>query len=220
MGAGGETAVLPPAHLRYRIRRVEELTGGTSVSARYRIEFWLALRGRSWSREDWSPHRDQGRRVPGRADPAGVRELVDAGHEVLVQKGAGLGSAITDEGYTNNRARRSCPTPRAVFAEADMIVKVKEPQPVEVRDARTGPLLFTYLHLAADIELTHGPIRSGATASPTRRSRTSRPAAAADADERGRRQDRRRRPARFMLEKPLAAAASCSAACPASPRRT
>src|SRR6202012_4910745 len=63
--------------------------------------------------------------------PAGVRELVDAGHEVYVQQGAGLGSAISDEAYVKQGAK-ILPDASAVFAEAEMIVKVKEPQPVEV----------------------------------------------------------------------------------------
>jgi alanine dehydrogenase len=66
--------------------------------------------------------------------PAGVRELVDAGHEVVVQSGAGLGSSLTDESYTAQGAS-ILPDAAAVFAEAEMIVKVKEPQASEV--ART-----------------------------------------------------------------------------------
>jgi alanine dehydrogenase len=63
--------------------------------------------------------------------PAGVRELSDAGHEVVVQAGAGTGSGISDEDYSAQRAT-IVPDADAVFAEADLIVKVKEPQPVEV----------------------------------------------------------------------------------------
>jgi alanine dehydrogenase len=94
--------------------------------------------------------------------PAGVRELVDAGHEVVVQSGAGLGSAITDEAYQAQGAT-ILPDAPTVFAEAEMIVKVKEPQPVEVEMLEPRHLLFTYLHLAADVELTRGLMRSGAT---------------------------------------------------------
>jgi len=93
--------------------------------------------------------------------PAGVRELVDAGHEVVVQQGAGLGSAIADEEYERQGAR-IVPDAATVFGEAEMIVKVKEPQPVEVAMLEPRHLLFTYLHLAADIELTHGLAKSGA----------------------------------------------------------
>jgi alanine dehydrogenase len=94
--------------------------------------------------------------------PAGVRELVDAGHDVYVQKGAGLGSAISDDRYVKQGAT-IVPDAAAVFAEAEMIVKVKEPQPVEVAMLEPRHLLFTYLHLAADVELTHSLARTGAT---------------------------------------------------------
>ncbi len=67
--------------------------------------------------------------------PAGTRELVDAGHEVFVQKGAGEGSAIIDDAYVAQGAT-ILPDADAVFAEAQMIVKVKEPQPVEVARLR------------------------------------------------------------------------------------
>jgi alanine dehydrogenase len=94
--------------------------------------------------------------------PAGVRELVDAGHEVVVQSGAGLGSAITDDAYAGQGAT-ILPDADAVFEEASLIVKVKEPQPVEVARLRPHHTLFTYLHLAADAELTRGLMESGAT---------------------------------------------------------
>jgi alanine dehydrogenase len=94
--------------------------------------------------------------------PAGVRELVDAGHEVVVQRGAGLGSAISDEAYKKQGAK-ILPDAAAVFAGAQMIVKVKEPQAVEVAMLESRHLLFTYLHLAADAELTHSLAATGAT---------------------------------------------------------
>ena len=94
--------------------------------------------------------------------PAGVRELVDRGHEVLVQAGAGEGSAITDADYSEQGAQVLADAD-AVFAEAEMIVKVKEPQPVEVARLRPGQTLFTYLHLAPDPGLTRGLLDSGAT---------------------------------------------------------
>ena len=87
--------------------------------------------------------------------PAGVRELVDAGHEVLVQSGAGLGSAISDDAYRAQGAQVATDA-ATLFAEADMIVKVKEPQPQEVQLLEPRHTLFTYLHLAADTELTRG----------------------------------------------------------------
>ena len=94
--------------------------------------------------------------------PAGVRELVDAGHDVVVQRGAGVGSAIEDEAYEAQGAT-ILPDAESVFAEAEMIVKVKEPQPREVELLEPRHTLFTYLHLAADVELTRGLMRSGAT---------------------------------------------------------
>ncbi|MBV9192562.1 MAG: alanine dehydrogenase [Solirubrobacterales bacterium] len=94
--------------------------------------------------------------------PAGVRELVDGGHQVFVQAGAGLGSAITDEAYAAQGAG-IVPDADAVFDDATLIVKVKEPQPGEVARLRPGHTLFTYLHLAADASLTRALMESGAT---------------------------------------------------------
>ncbi|HEX5608602.1 MAG TPA: alanine dehydrogenase [Solirubrobacterales bacterium] len=94
--------------------------------------------------------------------PAGVRELTARGHEVLVQAGAGDGSAFADAEYEAQGAR-ILPDAAAVFAEAEMIVKVKEPQAPEVAMLRPDHLLFTYLHLAPDAELTQGLVDSGAT---------------------------------------------------------
>ena len=94
--------------------------------------------------------------------PAGARELSDRGHDVLVQRGAGAGSAIPDSDYIAQGAR-VVPDADAVFAEAEMILKVKEPQPDEVAMLRPGHLLFTYLHLAADAGLTQGLVDAGAT---------------------------------------------------------
>jgi alanine dehydrogenase len=94
--------------------------------------------------------------------PAGVRELVDRGHEVLVQQGAGEGSAITDGDFSAQGAI-SLPDAESVFAEAEMIVKVKEPLPAEVARLRADQVLFTYLHLAPDAQLTRGLMASGAT---------------------------------------------------------
>ena len=94
--------------------------------------------------------------------PAGVRELVDAGHEVFIQTGAGVGSAIDDARYAEQGAT-ILPDAQAVFGECEMIVKVKEPQPSEVALLEPRHTLFTYLHLAADKELTEGLMASGAT---------------------------------------------------------
>jgi alanine dehydrogenase len=94
--------------------------------------------------------------------PTGVRELVDSGHEVVVQHGAGEGSAIDDSRYVEQGAT-IVPDADAVFDEAQMIVKVKEPQTEEVERLRPHHTLFTYLHLAPDPELTKGLVASGAT---------------------------------------------------------
>jgi len=94
--------------------------------------------------------------------PAGVRELVDAGHPVCVQSGAGEGSAISDDAYVAQGAT-IVPDADAVFGEAGMIVKVKEPQPEEIARLKPHHTLFTYLHLAADEALTRGLMESGAT---------------------------------------------------------
>jgi len=94
--------------------------------------------------------------------PAGVRELVSRGHEVLVQEGAGLGSGILDTDYEAQGAR-ILPDAATVFAASDTILKVKEPQPVEVEMLEPRHVLFTYLHLAPDEALTQGLIDSGAT---------------------------------------------------------
>jgi len=87
------------------------------------------------------------------ATPEGVRELVHAGHRVVVETAAGEGSAISDDDYTAVGAA-VLPSAGDVFAEADLIVKVKEPQPEEYERFREGQSLFTYLHLAADEGLT------------------------------------------------------------------
>ena len=94
--------------------------------------------------------------------PAGVRELVEHGHEVMIQSGAGVGSTIPDEEYTAQGAR-IVPDAESVFDEAELILGVKEPQPQEVEMLRPDHLLFTYLHLAPAPELTKGLADSGAT---------------------------------------------------------
>ncbi len=94
--------------------------------------------------------------------PAGVRELATRGHEVLVQAGAGLGSAIDDAHYRAQGAH-IVPDAAAVFGEAELVLKVKEPQHEEVAMLSEGQTLFTYLHLAAAPDLAEGLRRSGAT---------------------------------------------------------
>ena len=106
--------------------------------------------------------------------PAGARELAEHGHEVLIQAGAGEGSAITDDDYSAQGAQ-IVPDAAAVFDQAEMVLKVKEPQPPEVELLRPEHTLFTYLHLAPDPGARPGPCRQAERpASPTRPSRTSR----------------------------------------------
>ena len=93
---------------------------------------------------------------------AGALELVEHGHEVVVQRGAGLGSGITDEEYEQAGARM-LDTIGEVYAAAEMIVKVKEPIAEEYALARPGQVLFTYFHFASSRPLTDAMIRSGAT---------------------------------------------------------
>jgi alanine dehydrogenase len=87
------------------------------------------------------------------ATPEGVREFVHAGHEVVIESEAGDGSSLSDEGFAAAGAE-ILPDAEAVFAAADLILKVKEPQPEEYKRFREGQVLFTYLHLAADERLT------------------------------------------------------------------
>jgi alanine dehydrogenase len=87
------------------------------------------------------------------ATPEGVRELVNAGHRVVVESGAGEGSSLPDAEFASAGAE-ILPDADSVFAAADMIMKVKEPQPDEYERFRDDQTLFTYLHLAADEPLT------------------------------------------------------------------
>ena len=93
--------------------------------------------------------------------PEAAQELVAAGHEVLVEAGAGQGIGAGDEAYAKAGAR-IIPTAAQVFASAEMIVKVKEPQAGERAMLREGQVLFTYLHLAPDPDQAHDLIKSGA----------------------------------------------------------
>ncbi|MET0496850.1 MAG: alanine dehydrogenase [Steroidobacteraceae bacterium] len=94
--------------------------------------------------------------------PAGVRELVNAGHEVLIQSTAGAGIGLADSAYQAAGATIVA-TAAEVFAAADLVVKVKEPQLAECRMLRKGQVLFTYLHLAADLDQAKALMASGAT---------------------------------------------------------
>ena len=93
--------------------------------------------------------------------PSSVSELVHNGHEVLVQKGAGLGAGLSDADYVAAGAKIIA-TADEIFASADMIVKVKEPLAEERKKLRRGQILFTYLHLAPDAPQTKDLIDSGA----------------------------------------------------------
>lgn len=95
--------------------------------------------------------------------PAGVRELVHQGHQVLIQRDGGTAIGLTNELYESAGATL-VETPEEIFAKADMIVKVKEPQPVECAMLRPGQILFTYLHLAPDPQQTKLLIESGVIA--------------------------------------------------------
>ncbi len=94
--------------------------------------------------------------------PAGVRELVGLGHNVLVERGAAAGIGIADDAY-RSAGGVVVDTAEEVFAQADLVVKVKEPQPSEIARLRPGQVLFTYLHLAADRAQTEALLRSGGT---------------------------------------------------------
>jgi alanine dehydrogenase len=94
--------------------------------------------------------------------PAGVREMTEHGHQVLIQAGAGEGSAISDAEYEAQGAKIVADA-GAVFSAAEMILHVKELQPSEIEMLRPGQLLFTYLHLAPDPDQTRGLCGSGAT---------------------------------------------------------
>ncbi|WP_419815859.1 alanine dehydrogenase [Glacieibacterium sp.] len=95
--------------------------------------------------------------------PGGVREYVAARHQVLVQTGAGHGIGADDAAYVAAGAVIAADAAE-VFAGAEMVVKVKEPQPAEWARLREGQILFTYLHLAPDPEQTRGLLASGCTA--------------------------------------------------------
>ncbi|HLA83422.1 MAG TPA: alanine dehydrogenase [Thermoguttaceae bacterium] len=95
--------------------------------------------------------------------PVGVEELVRRGHKVLVEAGAGLGSGLSDEAYAQQGAEM-IHGPQDIFKRADMIIKVKEPQPAECQMLRPGQVVFTYFHFAADRKLTEAVLASGCTA--------------------------------------------------------
>jgi alanine dehydrogenase len=95
--------------------------------------------------------------------PGGVRELTGAGHTVLIETGAGAGAGIPDLQYEAAGAQL-VPSAADVFSSSELLIKVKEPQLAECRMLRAGQVLFTYLHLAADLPQTRALMASGATA--------------------------------------------------------
>jgi len=90
--------------------------------------------------------------------PASVKELTLRGHQVLVQHNAGAAIGLTDEMYVGSGAT-IIPTAEEIFAKAEMIVKVKEPQPQECAMLRENQILYTYLHLAPDPEQTRALVK-------------------------------------------------------------
>jgi len=94
--------------------------------------------------------------------PVGVEELTRAGHQVLIEAGAGVGSGIADAEYAAEGAQIVA-TPAEIYSRADLVVKVKEPLPPEYPLIRSGQTLFTYFHFAADRGLTEAMLASGAT---------------------------------------------------------
>jgi alanine dehydrogenase len=92
--------------------------------------------------------------------PVGAEELTRAGHRVLIEAGAGAGSGLSDNEYVRHGAELAA-TAEEVYGQAEMIVKVKEPQPGEVRRLRRGQIVFTYFHLAADRKLTEDLLQTG-----------------------------------------------------------
>lgn len=95
--------------------------------------------------------------------PVGIEELRRAGHTVLVESGAGLGSGIPDEMYAEQGARL-VGSPQEIYGEAELVVKVKEPLTAEWPLLRRGQTVFTYFHFAADRKLTEAVLASGVTA--------------------------------------------------------
>jgi alanine dehydrogenase len=95
--------------------------------------------------------------------PAGARELIANGHQVMIQRDGGKAIGLTDELYRKAGAE-IVDTAKEIFERADMIIKVKEPQPVECAMLRKGQVLYTYLHLAPDPEQTKALVASGVTA--------------------------------------------------------
>jgi len=95
--------------------------------------------------------------------PASAKELLAHGHEITIETGAAAGIGLSDEVYSDMGVKITS-SAAAIFAENDMIIKVKEPQPIECTQLNKGQLLFTYLHLAPDPQQTSALLESGVTA--------------------------------------------------------
>lgn len=95
--------------------------------------------------------------------PVGAEEFTKAGHRVLIQRDAGLGSGISNELYVENGAE-IVDDAASIFEQAELVIKVKEPQPAEWPMLRAGQIVFTYFHFAADEELTRRLLETGITA--------------------------------------------------------
>ena len=95
--------------------------------------------------------------------PVGAEELTRAGHQVLIEAGAGLGSGLADHEYLRHGADMVS-GPQDIYGRAEMIIKVKEPQPSELELLRKGQIVFTYFHFAADRQLTEAVLDSGSIA--------------------------------------------------------
>lgn len=95
--------------------------------------------------------------------PVGVEELVRAGHRVLVEAGAGLGSGLADHDYLQHGAEMVA-SPAEIYGQADLVLKVKEPQPSEISLIRKGQIVFCYFHFAADRGLTEAVLATGCSA--------------------------------------------------------
>src|SRR5438874_9099811 len=95
--------------------------------------------------------------------PVGVELMTKAGHEVIVETGAGVSSGFSDDDYIKAGGRIGT-TPDEVFEQAELLVKVKEPQPQEINRFRPGQIVFTYFHFAASGELTQACLESEITA--------------------------------------------------------
>ena len=95
--------------------------------------------------------------------PSGVEEMIENGHSVQVETKAGTGSGFSDRQYENSGAE-IVGSAQEIYAQSDMVMKVKEPLPVEYPLIRSGQILFTYFHFAASEELTNAVMKSGCIA--------------------------------------------------------